>query len=86
MPRCGDASGTLPDGEQLAGVRALCDGQCRTVCFSRPIGSWPPGVGGREPARRELPAGSLRASRQLAVFLSFENDWRSCIRLREGTC
>ena len=33
MPRCGDASGTLPDGERLAGVRALCDDQYRTVCF-----------------------------------------------------
>ena len=46
-------------------------------CVSRGLS----GVG-----RRELAAGSLRASRQLAVFLSFENEWRICIRLREGTC
>ena len=35
--------------------------------------------------RRELAAGSLRVSRRLAVFSS-ENEWRICMRLREGTC
>ena len=76
MPRCGDASGALPDGERLAGVRALCDDQYRTVCF----------LGGH----RELAAVSWRPEACVLLddwrFFRLKNEWRICMRLREGTC